>query len=70
MRIASAKGREMKAPFKYNLPNQTNDVMVNSRNFENPDSKPVHQNTICSAQIENPTAMFMDSFRGCDALFD
>lgn len=70
MRNASAKGREMKAPFKYNLPNQTNDVMVNSRNLENPDSKPVQHYTICSAQIENPTAMFMDSFRRCDALFD
>ena len=70
MRNASAKGREMIAPSKYNLPNQTNDVMVNSRNLENPDSKPVHQNTICSAQIENPTVMFMDSFRRCDVLFD
>jgi hypothetical protein len=40
MRYASTKGFEMKAPFNYNLPNQTNDVMVNPRNLENPDSKP------------------------------
>ena len=44
--------------------------MVNPENPENPDSKPVHQNKICFAQIENSTAMFMDSFRRCDALFD
>jgi hypothetical protein len=29
----------MKAPFNNNLPNQTNDVMVNPINPENPDSK-------------------------------
>jgi hypothetical protein len=28
----------MKAPFNNNLPNQTNDVMVNPINPENPDS--------------------------------
>jgi hypothetical protein len=28
----------MKAPFNNNLPPQTNDVMVNPRNPENPDS--------------------------------
>jgi hypothetical protein len=28
----------MKAPFNNNLPNQTNDVMVNPVNPENPDS--------------------------------
>ena len=30
----------MKAPFKNNLSNQTNDVMVNPENPVNPDSKP------------------------------
>ena len=34
----SAGGLAMKAPFNNNLPNQTNDVMVNPRNPENPDS--------------------------------
>jgi hypothetical protein len=38
MRNASAKGQEMKAPFNNNLPTQTNDVMVNPINPENPDS--------------------------------
>jgi hypothetical protein len=38
MRNASAKNRAMKAPFNNNLPNQTNDVMVNPINLENPDS--------------------------------
>ena len=38
MRYASAKSLKMKAPDNNNLPNQTNDVMVNP---ENPDSKPV-----------------------------
>jgi hypothetical protein len=32
--------RHIKAPFNNNLPKQTNDVMVNPRNPENPDSKP------------------------------
>ena len=39
MRNASARGHEMKATFNNNLPNQTNDVIVNPRNPENPDSK-------------------------------
>jgi hypothetical protein len=30
----------MKAPVNNNLPNQTNDVMVNPQNPINPDSKP------------------------------
>jgi hypothetical protein len=30
----------MKAPVNNNLPNQTNDVMVNPENRVNPDSKP------------------------------
>ena len=38
MRNASSKSLKMKAPDNINLPNQTNDVMVNP---ENPDSKPV-----------------------------
>jgi hypothetical protein len=38
MRKASARDREMKAPFNKKLQNQTNDVMVNPRNPENPDS--------------------------------
>ena len=38
MRNASAKGREMKAPFNNKLPTQTNDVMVNPINPVNPDS--------------------------------
>ena len=37
--IASAKSPEMKASFNNNLPNQTNDVMVNPVNPVNPDSK-------------------------------
>ena len=40
MRYASAKGLAMKAPFNNNLPTQTNDVMVNPENPENPDSNP------------------------------
>ena len=42
MRYASARGHEMKATFNNNLPNQTNDVIVNPRNPENPDSKIVY----------------------------
>jgi len=38
MRYASAKGLEMKAAFNNNLLNQTNDVIVNPINPENPDS--------------------------------
>jgi hypothetical protein len=38
MCYTSAKGLAMNAPFNNNLPNQTNDVMVNPRNPENPDS--------------------------------
>jgi hypothetical protein len=38
LRNAAARGFEIKAPFNNNLPNQTNDVMVNPRNPENPDS--------------------------------
>jgi hypothetical protein len=34
----SAKSLGMKAPLNNNLPNQTNDVMVNPINLENPDS--------------------------------
>jgi hypothetical protein len=39
MRYASARGLAMNAAFNNNLPNQTNDVMVNPRNHVNPDSK-------------------------------
>jgi hypothetical protein len=38
MRYASAKGLALKALFNNNLLNQTNDVMVNPENPENPDS--------------------------------
>ena len=38
MRNASAKDLEMKTPFNNNLPTQTNDVIVNPINPENPDS--------------------------------
>jgi hypothetical protein len=38
MRNASARGREMKAPFNNNLPNQANDVIINPINPKNPDS--------------------------------
>jgi hypothetical protein len=38
LRNAAARGFEIKAPFNNNLTNQTNDVMVNPRNPENPDS--------------------------------
>ncbi|MFN6022030.1 MAG: hypothetical protein ACK49F_16750, partial [Bacteroidota bacterium] len=41
MRNASARGFEMKAPFNNNLPTQTNDVIINPGNPENPDSKPM-----------------------------
>ena len=40
MRYASAKCLKMKAPVINNLPNQTNEVMVNPVNLLNPDSKP------------------------------
>jgi len=36
----SAKGLKMKALVNNNLPNQTNDVIVNPVNRVNPDSKP------------------------------
>jgi hypothetical protein len=39
MRYASAKGLEMNAPSNNNLPTLTNDVIVNLRNPENPDSE-------------------------------
>ena len=39
MRNASAKGLTMKVPYNNNPPTQTNDVMVNPINPENPDSK-------------------------------
>jgi hypothetical protein len=38
MRYASAKGLEMKSTSINNLPTLTNDVIVNLRNPENPDS--------------------------------
>jgi hypothetical protein len=41
MHYASAKRREMDAPFKNNLPRPSNDVMVNPGNLVNPDSKPL-----------------------------
>ena len=40
MRNAAAGGREMKALFNSYLHTLTNDVLVNPRNPENPDSKP------------------------------
>ena len=43
LRYASARGLALKAVFNNNLPNQTNDVMVNP---ENPDSKPHETVTI------------------------
>jgi hypothetical protein len=39
MRYASAKSLATKAVFYNKLPTQTNDVIVNPRNPENPDSK-------------------------------
>jgi hypothetical protein len=39
MRYASAKGLEMKSTSINNLPKLTNDVIVNLRNPENPDSE-------------------------------
>jgi hypothetical protein len=36
------KKRRMKVPSNNNLPTQTNDVIVNPRNPENPDSKIVY----------------------------
>ncbi|MFN6080786.1 MAG: hypothetical protein ACK48I_16440 [Bacteroidota bacterium] len=41
MRNASAGCFEMKVPFNNNLPTQTNDVIINPGNPENPDSKPM-----------------------------
>jgi hypothetical protein len=41
MRNASAKNLEMIASFNNNLTSPFNDVMVNPRNPENPDSKPL-----------------------------
>jgi hypothetical protein len=38
MRYASARGLAMKATFNNNLPNQTNEVIVNPINPVNPDS--------------------------------
>jgi hypothetical protein len=38
LRNAAARGFEMKEPFNNNLPNQTNDVIVNPINHVNPDS--------------------------------
>jgi hypothetical protein len=39
MCYTSAGGLAMKSPHNYNLPSQTNDVMVNPQNPVNPDSK-------------------------------
>ena len=39
MRYASTRGLEMNAPSNNNLPTLTNDVIVNLRNPENPDSE-------------------------------
>jgi hypothetical protein len=53
MRYASAKSFEMKVPFNNNLNSQTNDVMVNPINPENPDSKIAR---CCAHQIkQHPT---------------
>ena len=41
MHYASAKGKEIDAPFNNNLPTPYNDVMVNPGNPVNPDSKPM-----------------------------
>ena len=41
MRNAWAKGLTMKVPYNNNHPTQTNDVMVNPINPENPDSKTI-----------------------------
>ena len=38
MRYASTRGFEMKAPSNNNFPTQINDVIINPRNPENPDS--------------------------------
>ena len=38
LRYAAARGLVMKAPFNDKIPTQTNDVIVNPRNPENPDS--------------------------------
>jgi hypothetical protein len=38
MRYVSAIGFEIKAPFNNNHPTPTNDVIVNPKNPENPDS--------------------------------
>jgi len=50
LRYAAARGFEMKAPFNNDLPNQTNDVIVNPINPENPDSKPHAAARIISTQ--------------------
>ena len=41
MRYASAESQEMDASINNNLSTPSNDVMVNPRNPENPDSKPM-----------------------------
>jgi hypothetical protein len=55
MRNASAKSLEMKAPFNNNLNPQTNDVVVNPINPENPDSKTTRccaLNSLSSPQLD------------------
>ena len=41
MHYASAESQEMNASINNNLPRPSNDVMVNSENLVNPDSKPM-----------------------------
>ena len=43
MRNAAAGGRVMKVSFNSYLPTQPGDVIVNPRNPENPDSKPIFE---------------------------
>jgi hypothetical protein len=52
----SARGFAIKAPFNNNLPTQTNDVMVNPRNPENPDSNPAAARIISTLE-HNPTIL-------------
>ena len=62
MRNASSKNVAKKAPFNNNLSTQTNDVMVNPRNPENPDSNNWLLRAICPMKTGEAVIGFWGMF--------
>jgi hypothetical protein len=50
LRYAAARGFKMESLFNNNLSTQTNDVIINPENLENPDSKPMTAARIISPE--------------------